>query len=800
MTEAIQEGANTVVLRVEDPEDLSEIPHGKQGDPWYTRVSGPWQSIDLVTVPDTHVESVRVTPDLTDDTATVDLSIAGPADDSAATLTVSRDGETVTETQVELTDGSATATLPVSNAEYWTPETPVLYDLTVAVETMRDGSEADGDEVDADDRRIVDTYETYFGMRSVEYADGTLLLNGDPFVMRGALDQAFYPDTFYRPADLATFEREIKAAKDLGFNLLRKHIKPAHPHTVGYNFVKIFGPTLGRYCSREYSRQYQFVELADRLGILVWEEPANPTRYTETSKARLREQLFGLIERDYNSPSVVAWSIYNEEWGIGHREDEISLWGDTEKQDALESLYEETVECDPTRLVCDNSGWAHVATDLNDYHEYFVVPDRIDAWRDRLDAITANPAGNYADTRTSPDDAALLVSEFGTWGLPSVENLLDHYDGPPHWFDHPFLDGLKRPGDVRGKFETSHLSSTFDSVEALAAAWQRREFRSIETIVEDMRVHDGVAGYVLTELTDIEWEFNGVLEYLRSEKAYDDRLARVNAPVVLRLELSTQAARSGETVHADLVVVNDSQSPVSAPVTITAGDAETVENVTVPPGETARIADAVAFETPDVESISTVEATASHPSVEHAVTRSVAVVPEEEPPAIAVYSGVDPLGEALAARGYDIVSNPNRADVSVVTDPDGIDGPALVVPDVDGHPVETDDFDYARLPEEESWNLCASLLHQDLFDGLDRVPDRAFDGLYPYGYVTDVTDEDDIAVGYTEGWLENSGGIVLTRSSSVTPVAVCTLRVTETYGEHPIGTAVVEHLLADLAA
>lgn len=762
VTGAVKAGENTIVLRVHDPEDISEIPHGKQGEPWYTRVSGPWQRIDLLTVPETHVVDATVTPDLTTDTAIVELTIGGEPMVSEARVTIEREGTTVVTTTVDVEDRTTAVTLDIPNADYWTPESPALYNLTV--------------ELDAGG--TIDTYKDYFGMRSISFEGGDLYLNGEPFAMRGALDQAFYPDTFYRPTDLKTFEREITVAKELGFNMLRKHIKPAHP---------------------------EFIELADRLGMLVWEEPANPTVYTERSKELFREQLYNLIKRDFNSPSVVTWSIYNEEWGIGSHSDEESLWTDIEKQDYLETLYEQTRSWDPTRLVCDNSGWAHVATDLNDYHEYFVAPDRVEAWRERLDEMVANPAGNYGEARTDPEEAPLLVSEFGTWGLTNVDGLEDHYDGDPHWFHHDFLNGMKRPGNVREKFEASHAADIFEDLNALKAAWQRREFQSVETIIADMREHTGVAGYVLTELSDIEWEFNGVLDYLREEKAFHDDFARINAPVMLHLEPASHAIWAGEAVAADLVVVNDTNENVEFEVGLSVGGSETVETVTVDPHGSTRIKDAIVADAPAVEAVESTDINASVPALDRIATRSVVVVPKPEAPAMTLSGGTvdevpaiaatpDQLAEALATRGYRIVEDHADADVSLVTDPADTDGPALVVPKGDGRLMETDRFAYAELPETESWNLCASFLYQNLIDGISPVPGWAFADLYPYGYVTDTTDNDDVSVGYMEGWLATDGAVVMTRGN----MTVCTLRVTDAYGDNPVATAVVDHLIATL--
>ncbi|WP_050023705.1 glycoside hydrolase family 2 TIM barrel-domain containing protein [Halorubrum saccharovorum] len=270
-----------------------------------------------------------------------------------------------------------------------------------------------------------------------------------------------------------------------------------------------------------------------------------------------------MIDRDYNSPSVVIWSLYNEEWGIGldqvdYSDHEGRLWNDEEKQNYLTELFHETTELDPTRLVCDNSGWAHVATDLNDYHEYFVSPDRHAAWKDDLDDIVSNPGDNYAVENTPAEDAPILISEFGTWGFPDLPKLRDHYGGDPTWFSHDFLeDPLKRPEGVDERYERTNLPDVFDDYADLAEVWQARESDSLKGIIEEMRTHEGIAGYVLTEFSDIEWEFNGILDYLRDAKSFASDFATVNGEQLVAIEPERHVVAPGEAVSVDVHVVND---------------------------------------------------------------------------------------------------------------------------------------------------------------------------------------------------------------------------------------------------
>ncbi|MCU4802673.1 beta-galactosidase [Halobacteria archaeon HArc-gm2] len=780
VTDAISAGENAVVVEVTDPENLDEIPHGKQGEPWYTRSSGIWQSVTFESRPETFVADVKATPDLDDDSVVLDVAVDGPTDGVEAAVTILRDGDAVATADVAVENGEAECTIALDDPAYWTPEDPNLYD--VAVELRSDDDEGDG--------TVVDRYEDYFGMRSVSVDSDRLYLNGEPLYVRGALDQAYYPDTLYRPFEEDLFEYEIRKAKELGFNMLRKHIKPAHPN---------------------------FVEAADRLGILVWEEPANPDLYTDRSKEEVRDQIRGLIDRDYNSPSVVIWSLYNEEWGIGldqvdYSDHEGRLWNDEEKQAYLTELFHETKELDPTRPICDNSGWAHVARDLNDYHEYFVSPDRHAAWEDDLDDIVANPGDNYAVENTPADDAPILISEFGTWGFPDLPKLRDHYGGDPTWFSHDFLeDPLKRPEGVDERYEATDLPDVFDGYDDLAEVWQARESASLKGVIEEMRTHEGIAGYVLTEFSDIEWEFNGVLDYLRDPKSFADEFATVNGKVLVVVEPERHVVAPGEDVAVDVHVVNDTTDALDGVLSWTGAGGEGGQSVAIDGfGTTTYESVLTVAPSPDTE-------TGPH-SVEVTLDTGDRVVSNAEPVAVVApeYAGgktvyaTGPVAESLDGNGVTVTDDLADADVAVVTDLDDDVSAfverghsAVVVPEPDGRMAPTDRFEYRNLPAGESWNLVASLLYQDSDLVADLCPDArvgwAFEDLFPHDLVVDLdAAADDVHVGSVEGWIANWGSPLVTREHGDGTLCCCTFRVTDAYGDHPTATTLVDRLLRTL--
>lgn len=776
-TDAVEPGENVLVAAVTDPADLSEIPHGKQGDPWYTRVSGIWQSVRLDLRPRTRVAGARVTPDLPTDTATVEIDVrsTGRALDALTCDVRAFAGDgAVVAAATTAAKPSTEVVLEFDDPAYWHPDDPVCYDVEVE---LRDGGD------------VVDRYADYFGFRSFETDGRRFLLNGEPITMRGVLEQGYYPDTLYRPPGDDTFEAEVTVAKELGFNLVRKHIKPAHP---------------------------DFLECADRLGILVWEEPANPTLYTDASREAVRDQALAMVERDYNRPSVVVWSLYNEEWGFGHADNEETLWTDETKQRYLADLYRDVRERDPTRLVCDNSGWAHVATDVNDFHRYFVSPDRAETWAADLDYIRHHPGDNYATRAFDETDAPIVLSELGTWGLCDVPALRAHYGGEPPWFAHDFLtEELKRPAGLDERFAASDLPEAFGDYAALADAWQRREYVSVKHILEEVRTREDVAGYVLTELSDIEWEFNGLLDYRRERKNFHDEFATVNAPVAVVAGLDRHVRWDGETCSVDVSVVNDTGEALTGTVACSLCGAAETASLSVPARGVGRLSD------PIVLPVTAEEAVARE---RLAVTfRADGLTVSTTEPVTAVPRGLSPTPDAtvfaegafasrLARRDVSVTHDLGRASLAVTdrftdeVDAFAAEGGAVVhVPGPDGHVGEGGPFAYHRVPERESWIEAASFLYQHsrLLADLCDSPRLgwAFEGLYPFTVATDLDpDEDEIHAGYVEGWLGNWGSPLVTRAYGRGSVTALTFRVRDRYADHPAATLIVDRLLSKLAS
>ncbi len=767
-TDAATRGENELVVEVIDPEDLSEIPHGKQGEPWYTRVSGIWQSVSLSIRPESHIVDARVTPDLESDTATVALDVDSGERDREDLQVIARAIREESVAAPATVGVDEEVTLDFDDPDYWSPAEPALYDLEVLV---RAGEE------------VVDRYADTFGMRAIDRdGEGGLLLNGEAIRLRGVVDRGYYPETLYRPSAGWSAEREVERIRDLGFNLVRTQGKPARP---------------------------EFLEAADRKGLLVWAEPAGPTRYTDRSREAVEEQLFGLIDRDYNRPSVVLWGVYDEERGIGHDAAEEPLWTDEAKQAALASTVESVRERDPTRLVCDNSGWAHVATDVNDYHRYVASPDRATEWTGALEHLLHHRGDNYATRRWAEPDAPVVISEFGTWSLPDVGALVDHYGREPPWFAGEFpAEAAKRPGDVEARFERTGLADAFGSLDALRKAWERRAIDSIAHSVGEFRRREEVSGYVLTQLSDVEWEANGLLDYRREPKGFADRLAAINRDVAVVATVDSHVAWGGRSRRLELALVNDTGSEVSREFEWRFGETEGSCRLTAPAHSVAE-SDPIALPVPPLEEPRTepvVVEGSENGDLAH--EEPITIVPSSlsVPREPAVYAE-GAFAAALSRAGLSVTHRLEGADVAFATHAGEVrefverGGAAVQIPRDEGGMADDGPLEFRDLARTDGRASTASFFYQDspLLAGLSPETRLGweFEGAYPYAVVADPEEEDVVHAGHVRGWLADWGGSLIERPVGDGRLVACAFR--GEVGSHPVVTALVFRLIEHLA-
>ncbi len=480
------------------PDNFADIPHGKMS--WYGPTGGLWQSVRLETRAARHLTQCAIDADPVTGAVAVTISETGSGARQISVL--DPEGRVVAE-------GAA---LVVSAPRLWSPQDPALYRVRVDL-----GG---------------DVTEHSFGFRSFTASKGQLFLNGQPFFMRAALDQDYYPEGICTPPSTAYLEDQFAKAKALGLNMLRYHIKVPDP---------------------------RYLEVADRMGMLLWYDLPNAGALSPAAAERLKQTMEGMITRDGNHPSIVMWTLINEDWGT-------RLCDDPAHRHWLAGMVDWLRQRDPSRLVCDNSpcqGNFHVKGDLDDFHYYRSVPERREEW----DALTAEFAQG-ADWTWSPfgdgirrGDEPKIVSEFGVWGLPQPAQV--RLDGAePWWMETGQLwgDGAAYPHGIEGRFAALGLARVFGTLENMVTQAQWYQFANLKYEIEVMRAWPQIQGYVITELTDVHWESNGLLDMNRNPRVFHDRLSQVNADVVIVPKVARYAGTAGQDWTMELAVASGGQA------------------------------------------------------------------------------------------------------------------------------------------------------------------------------------------------------------------------------------------------
>lgn len=515
---------------------IGEIPLGKQN--WYGSVSGIWQDVYLEAVHATFFTHLLVTPDVDASQALVRIGLHDPPLNASNLFlhytVLDQTGKPVGERrQVPLSVAlgeshspdramqSPFVELPIADLRLWGLEDPHLYQLQVSLE--EGGQERD-------------TLTTRFGMRKVGIKHNRIYLNDEPVYIIGALDQDFYPETSYTPPSEEFLRDQVHKAKQMGLNLLRCHIKVPDP---------------------------RYLDVADEMGILVWQELPNWLRLTEESGARGRETMTRMIERDFNHPSTIIWTIINESWGA-------DLVGKEYDRRWLKQMYHYVKRLDPTRLVVDNSPCNmpihgrnfHLRTDIEDFHIYFQIPDHWHKWKRWVKDFSQHPSWTFSphgDAERTGEEP-LMCSEFGNWGLPTLKDLISDYGEEPSWF-RTGVD-ITIPHGVQRRFNRFHLDEIFGSYDQFAIATQWQQYFALKYQIEEMRKYPSLIGYVITEFTDLHWEANGLLNIWRKPKVFHHYLQQFQEQDIVLADWNRINYWEGDLCRVGVVVSHWSREEI----------------------------------------------------------------------------------------------------------------------------------------------------------------------------------------------------------------------------------------------
>ena len=236
---------------------------------WYTG-TGVYRPLTLWTADNAHIllGGVQIRT-LSDDPPSVSVSVRTSAPGRAAIRIL--DGSKVLAAHFLQVETEASTVFILPDAALWQPETPQLYTCQVTFGT--------------------DAYTCTFGIRTVEWGPNGFLLNGQRIILQGACihhDNGLLGACSYPEAE----ERRIRLLKENGYNAIRSAHNP---------------------CAKA------LLDACDRLGMLVLDELADQwyihkTRYDDADSfpTRWLEDLRCMVEKDFNHPSIIMYSIGNE--------------------------------------------------------------------------------------------------------------------------------------------------------------------------------------------------------------------------------------------------------------------------------------------------------------------------------------------------------------------------------------------------------------------------------------------------------------------------------------------------------
>ncbi|MBD2752940.1 glycoside hydrolase family 2 protein [Spirosoma validum] len=381
VTSYLKAGSNTIAISVNNNTwRVGTIPgakdNGQPNDPFpgWINYGGLIRPVYLIVEPEVYVENVKIeaVPDrdaglLAKSTATLKMktrirNASGQTITPKLAFRITQNGKTIPLTWKQSGRSMAAnqtaileaeAVMKATDVKLWSVDQPTLYDAQVIAGA--------------------DTVQTHFGIRRVEVRNTQLLLNGQPIKVAGGNRVVDHPG-------LGLLEPDWLVEKDL--RLMKE---------AGMEFHRL----------THYTPSETIYDWADRNGMLIISEAGNwqltPREMdNDTVRTKFRQQFREMVERDWNHPCIIAYSVGNEylsEQPAGQR------W--------TKDMIAYARELDPTRL------YTFASMRLN------ILPKNPeDEASQYCDFVSTNTYGNHANVlkhiHSLYPDKPIFISEYGT--------------------------------------------------------------------------------------------------------------------------------------------------------------------------------------------------------------------------------------------------------------------------------------------------------------------------------------------------------------------------------------------------
>lgn len=525
---------NTIVVRVRQYDYANVYQTEQLGDKlvgvygcWITW-GGIFQSVTLEATTPVWIDHVFLLPDIDQEQVTARVQLANETDEIrmvrvSALVAPGEFGATAVAQVPARGVVALDMIVSLRDVTRWTPEQPHLYTAELTISEGVAGP-------------ALDSWSSRFGMRQIEVRGKQILLNHEPIFLRGWLDDAVYPEQISPTITVEQARTILNAGKEYGFNFVRHH---THVPVVAFH------------------------EAADEVGVLQLQEFASfgsignpridPTR-------RTRQQIFatwrGMIRRDCNHPSLIAYGVNNECWN----EHEFLTWAPLYRD-----LYKLGKQLDPTRLIIDNSGgeanWS-VASDIYDKHlyQYPTEQEMIDTTKDRAYRRYIPKREAYFNVDLSQVGKPCLVTEVGGWcTFPDFPRIHARTGGTPWWLSR---DMTLNPRMGHALVNRMEAEMPADLYPVIVANSERYAGMANKIQVEHMRQTPGISGYAYCTFTDCYNWGAGILDNYLQPKSYAGMFRNLNQPSVLLWVHDRWCFRAGDTIRAQFAVSHFGRQPV----------------------------------------------------------------------------------------------------------------------------------------------------------------------------------------------------------------------------------------------
>lgn len=454
------EGTNelNIVVKIEDSQSCFQ-PRGKQRwmddnfGCWYVQTTGIWQTVWLEFLNEAHVKSVKMTPDIDSESVQFEYEVSGNIDSTLVLKTsISFNGQQIKTFEETVNRPYLTVSTNIASdfhhwrVVHWTPQNPNLYDVEFTL--YKNGE-------------VIDYVKSYFGMRKISIENGNVLLNNIPIYQKLLLDQGYWGESHLTPPSEEAIIEDIDKTLEMGFNGVRKHMKV---------------------------EDQRFLYWADKKGLLVWSEMAATYEFSDEAIQNFTEEWLEVVKQQYNHPSIITWTPFNESWGVKN------IFIDKKQQKFTEGIYHLTKAIDSMRPVIVNDGWEHTISDIITLHDYVEYGEEFTTrYSDKEKVVNNGIAFNKHKHAMAKgyeyQGQPIIISEYGGIAFNSEKG----------W---GYGNQVKNEEEFLSRYE------------------------SITQAIKDTPY---VCGFCYTQITDVQQEVNGLLDENRKPKVELSKINEINA-------------------------------------------------------------------------------------------------------------------------------------------------------------------------------------------------------------------------------------------------------------------------------